>query len=138
MTEGNLEAFLSDLQDAFLECRWDELASFFQRPLVIYSQVGVSVFRSEAQIRGVLQQYREALGGIEVASTTLDVDHRDTTFNHRLRTTVRITDMGDDGQPMRRSVIRYFLVEEGDSYKIEMLEYIESSLPIAVVQRVIH
>lgn len=138
MTKGDLNAFLTALQAAFLDGDWENVLSKFKIPFVIYSEAGVSLIRDAAHLSDVLQQYREALGQTGVASTALDVEHRDSPSDQRLRATVRITDFGEDGDEIRHSLIRYFLVVEGDSYKIEMLEYLKSSLSLSDIQRIVH
>ena len=138
MTKGDLNLFLNALHAAFLGGDWEDLNSMFKIPLVIYSEAGVSLIRDRVHLREVLQQYRAALSNTGVASTTLDVEHRDSPSDQRLRTTVRITDFGEDGDAIRHSLIRYFLVAEADSYKIEMVEYLKSSLSLTDIQRFVH
>lgn len=138
MTKGKLKVFLEELQTAFLAEDWNNVARYFRLPLVIYTEAGVAVFRERAQLIRTIQEYRAALACTEVAATTLDVEHRDTLSNHRLRATVRITDFGPDGQQVRHSLIRYFLVEDGESYKVDMLEYIKASLPLEDFKHIIH
>ncbi|MGR3514856.1 MAG: hypothetical protein ACU0GG_19010 [Paracoccaceae bacterium] len=138
MTKGKLRLFLEKLQTAFLAEDWDDLSAYFRLPLVIYTEAGVAVFRDSEKLVRTIREYRAALACTEIAATTLDVEHRDTLSNERLRATVRITDFGPDGQQVRHSLIRYFLVEDGESYKIEMLEYIKASLPLNDFKHIIH
>ena len=138
MSVGKLDGFLNTLRSAFMDGRWDELQGYFQIPLVVYSEAGVSVFRDWERLDTVLRRYRAALGETEVAFTTLEIEHRDTLTNFRFRATVRIVDFGEDGKEIRHSVIRYFLLEDADSYKVEMIEYIKASLPLSEVERIVH
>lgn len=138
MTDGKLNSFLMELRNAFLDRQWDMVVDAFQLPMVVYSEAGVTLFRDRAHLLRVLQEYQAALATNEIASTTMDVEHRDTPFNQRFRATVRITDFSEEGIAIRQSLIRYFLLEDGDSYKVEMLEYIQSSLPLSEVERIVH
>ncbi|MEM6387015.1 MAG: hypothetical protein AAF718_12355 [Pseudomonadota bacterium] len=138
MSKDKLNLFLNTLRENFLRENWDAACAAFNLPLVIYSDAGVVVLRREEQLLSMLCQYRKALGKTEVAARTLEVEHRDVPTNQRLRATVRFTDFGENGQKIRHSLIRYFLLEGQGSYKIEMVEFIETSLPMEDVQRIIH
>ncbi len=138
MAEDRLKSFLVAFQNAFDEGRFSDIADFFTLPLVIYTVAGVTVVRNAEQLVSLTEQYHEAIGALEIASTTFQVQHRDLPYNRRLRATVRFTDLGEDGRVVTGSLIRYFLVEEGDRYKIEMLEYLEVPLPLSEVERIVH
>lgn len=133
-----LHAFLADLQAAFLQGRFEDVAACYVFPLVVYTPAGIMLIRDFEQFGEVTARYREAIMALNVTSADLLIEESDQPYNHRLRATTRVTDFNADGTPVTGSLIRYFLIEDGDSFKIEMMEYLELPLPISDVERIIH
>lgn len=138
MTGDVLQDYFEGLQDAFHGQGVRTAPDFFAFPLVIYTPVGVTLVRDTQQFRGIVSQYRNALSMRGVAATELHVEGQVTLSEHRLRATVRYTDIGEDGGVIASTVAQYFLMRHGDSYRVEMLEYLELPLPHSEVKRIVH
>lgn len=133
-----LGAFLEDLQTCFIDGRLEDMLKRVSLPLVVYSIAGVMLLRTEAEFIQTLGQYRAAIVALSVTSSTVEIREFDAPQNQRLRATVRVTDFDADGREVTSSLIRYFLIESGESYLIEMMEYLESPLSREEVERIVH
>lgn len=138
MRDDDLTEYFSTLQTAFLRGQFSDLAKFFALPLVVYTQAGVLVIRDTAELFRLSEQYRAALIAIDVISTRTIIETIEQPVVNRRRIVVRFEDLGLDGRPVTRSLIRYFLVNDQGVTRIEMMEYIETPLPIADVERIVH
>lgn len=138
MEDDKLMDFLSQLQHMFTSGEHDELQAFFTFPLVIYTVAGVSVIRTSAEFETRTKRYREALASLDVTSATMDLEHRDPPFNRRTKVTVRVTDFTSEGIAVTGSLIRYFLVADDGTYKVEMMEYLEAPLAVEDVEKIVH
>lgn len=138
LIQDELKAFLAELQSAFFAGDMATLLSYFQMPLVVYSAAGVTVLRNKAEFEKMTQDYMAALGALSVAHGRQTILSRDPVVNHRQRVTVRTVDMNEADQPVTSSTVRYFLVLGELGYSVEMLEYLESPLPISDVEKIVH
>jgi len=133
-----LNEFLENVQLAFLSGNSDGLEKYFRWPLVVYSVAGVSVIRNQVDFRRVATQYRAALTALSVETSDTTIQTREPRTNNRLCATVRVRDYDAQGVKVVCSLVRYFLVQEPDGYKIEMLEYVESPLTAQEIERIVH
>jgi hypothetical protein len=133
-----LQSFLETMQAAFIEGRIQDVLACYTFPLIVYSPVGVTLIRNEKQFGEMATLYREAILALDVTSFEILIEQMDQPYNHRVRATARSIDFNADGTPVTGSLVRYFLVEVGDSFHIEMLEYLELPLSISDVERIVH
>ncbi len=138
LIQDKLEAFLADLQSAFMAGNLVSLQRYFQIPLVVYSAAGVTVLRDKAEFEKMTQDYMTALGALSIAQARQTILSRDPVVNNRQRVTVRTVDSNEAGEPVTSSTIRYFLVLGQQGYSVEMLEYLEAPLPISDVEKIVH
>lgn len=138
LTEDKLIQFLSSLRRLFREGPTEAIVDYFELPLVLYTVVGVTVIRDEADLMRIVGEYRAAMELLKVDHSSFEIQHRDPTNNRRLRATVRYTDYQADGRAVTGSLVRYFIVERNGSWKLEMIEYLEAPLPALEVERIVH
>lgn len=138
LIQDKLEAFLADLQSAFMAGNLVSLQRYFQIPLVVYSAAGVTVLRDKAEFEKMTQDYMTALGTLSIAQARQTILSRDPVVNNRQRVTVRNVDSNEAGESVTSSTIRYFLVLGEQGYSVEMLEYLEAPLPISDVEKIVH
>ncbi len=138
MDERKLQKYFSTLQDAFLGGRFAELETYFALPLVVYTPAGVIVARDTDELLRLTEQYRSALIALDVAKTETTIESFDQPVGFRRRAVVRYEDLTIDGHHATRSLIRYFLVEKPGAVQIEMMEYLESPLQMAAIERIVH
>ena len=138
MLDEKLKIFFTVLQNGFADGRIQDIAVFFVFPLVVYTPVGVTLIRNTQEFGVMTSQYRDAIAAMKVAKTNIQVKDIDQTCNHRLRATVRFTPMDTEGRVLTSSLIRYFLMENGESFLVEMIEYLELPIPVSEVERIVH
>lgn len=138
MSTEKLHAFLAEMQAAFLQGRFEDVVACYVFPLVVYTPAGIMLIREIEQFGEVTARYRDAILALNITHSDMQIEQADQPYNHRLRATTRFTDFNADGKPVTGSLIRYFLIVDGDSFKIEMMEYLELPLPIPDVERIIH
>ncbi|MEO0915462.1 MAG: hypothetical protein AAFY31_00510 [Pseudomonadota bacterium] len=138
MTTDDVDNFLNALQVSFLGADWDTFLTFFKLPLVVYTAAGVSVLRSQSELLTAANSYHEAMGALDITSAQVNIENREPLSNDRFRATVRVRDFTGDGEEVTGSLVRYFLVRAGPSYQVEMLEYLETAIPISEMQRILH
>ncbi|MEM7724469.1 MAG: hypothetical protein AAF376_19165 [Pseudomonadota bacterium] len=137
-SDGVLQGYFEALQDVFHARNVSEIPEFFVFPLVIYTPVGVTLVRDTEHFQSIVDQYRQALGARGVAQTALQVERKSVLSNQRMQAVVRYTDLSEDGEVIASTVALYFLMKRNDTYKIEMLEYLELPLPLEAVERIVH
>ena len=133
-----LRTFLETLQDSFLSGKLEAMLASFSLPTVIYSVVGVTVLRDKVDFLHTAQKYHAALIAKAVVASSVEIIERDHASKNRSRVTVRIVDMDSRGNKVTTSLIRYFLVHTKNSYRIEMMEYLEAPLSSNEIERIIH
>lgn len=138
MALDRLRSFFESLQDSFLSGELEATLANFSLPVVIYSVAGVTVLRNEAEFFHIAGQYRAAIIAKAVVNSHIEIVERDVAVGNRLRATVRAVDMNALGEKITKSLIRYFLVQMDDSYRIEMMEYLEAPLQLNEIERIIH
>lgn len=138
MLKEHLHSFLAAMQIAFLEGRFREIARNFAFPLVVYTPAGVTLIRNPDQFAQVSSLYRDAKIALDVASSDIRIEEFDQPCNRRFRVTARFTDFNAEGTHVTGSRIRYFMIEDGDSFKVEMMEFLELPFPISDVERIVH
>ena len=57
MGEDRLKRFVSELQESFLEGRWENFQQHFRFPVVIYSVIGVRLVRDAEELIHLMEQY---------------------------------------------------------------------------------
>lgn len=134
----DLEDFMKAMQADFLAGHLEELSKRFLMPLVVYSVAGVVVLRTVEEFLQRTALYRDAMMAMNVATSQIAVVSQDALENERLRVTVRVTDFDAGGEMVTGSLIRYFLKASGETYAIEMIEYLEAPLPSDEVERLVH
>ena len=138
LLKDQLHSFLAEMQIAFVEGRFQEIAANFVFPLVVYTPVGVTLIRNPDQFAQVSSLYRDAIIALDVASSDIRIEECDQPRNRRFRVTARFTDFNAEGTHVTGSLIRYFMIEDSDSFKVEMMEYLELPIPISDVERIVH
>lgn len=139
VSETELKEFLLEVQKMFLDHDIEALQTRFVLPLVVYSAAGVLVLKDADGFLDHAERYLQALLAQDVAMSECVIKDIDPLNNRRFRTTVRWTDMRESGQPVTRSLVRYFLIAESDGcWKIEMLEFLELPIPVSQAERIIH
>ena len=139
VSEQELKCFLLAVQEAFLALDFDVLRSKFLLPLVVYSAAGVLLIKDKAGFRDHAGRYLDALLANGVRMSDCQIVEIDALNNRRFRSTVRWTDFRSSGEPVSRSLIRYFMIEDtADVWKIEMMEYVELPISISEAERIIH
>ncbi|MEM7718695.1 MAG: hypothetical protein AAF222_05785 [Pseudomonadota bacterium] len=138
MEKDSVRTFVSALQLAFLGRDWVSFATFFKLPLVVYSAAGVFVLRTKSQLLTVGGDYRDTMGTMDVTSAQVEIENIEPMSNGRFRATVRVKDFTEDGKEVTGSLVRYFLVQTDGSYQVEMLEYLETAIPLSDMKRILH
>lgn len=139
VSESALKSYLLRVRDAFLASDAQALKSIFLMPLVVYSAAGVLLIKDEEAFRIHMMRYLEALKAAGVKSSDCQIIETDAVSNGRFRTSVRWTDFSSSGEPVALSLIRYFLVEDcAETWKIEMMEFVELPISISEAERIIH
>ena len=138
MKQDEIEHFLDEMNDAFYAGDTSRLMSYFCLPLVVYSVAGVVVMREQEEFLMMATSYHQALQAKSVVDRRMTILSLDEPLNNRIRVTVRIVDLNDEGTPVTGSTVRYFLVANPGGFAVEMLEYIEAPLPISDIEQIIH
>lgn len=138
MTRDTLEEFMQDMQAEFLAGKLLAFAQRFSEPLVIYSLEGVLVLRTQKDFIAKCDQYRAAVLAMSVVHSDVTIVSRDEVMNNRMRATIRVVDFNARGVPVTGSLIRYFLIKNDGTFKIEMVEYLENPLPPEEIERLVH
>ncbi len=132
------ESFIRSIQEVFLNGDLRDLVEFVTMPMVVYTKAGVTVVRSERQLLSVLRGYRKAVAEMGVASGTITIEERDAPTNQRVCVLVSSSYRLQDGSVVPGSRIRLFLLRDGDGFKLEMLEFLESPFSLSEVERIVH
>ncbi len=115
-----------------------DFMEFVTMPMVVYTEAGVTVVPSQRQLLSVLQGYRKAVAEMGVAGGTFTIEERDAPTNQRVRVLVSSSYRLQHGSVVSGSHVRFFLLMDGDGFKLEMLEFLESPFPLSEVERIVH
>ena len=138
MEDEKLRTYFESLRAAVIQGDFPAIGQRFTLPLVVYSVAGVTLVRDEDELKRMFDMYRAALAASAVANTETTIESVAQSNNGRRRVCVRFVDTDADGQIVTSSLIRYFLVKTADGCKIEMLEYLESPIPLDEIERIVH
>ncbi len=138
MEHDRLHQFFDSLMAAFLDERPEDFQKHFSFPVVIYSVAGVTMVRDPVELLRITGLYREALKEAAIVATNYEISDLEPPKNNRMRATLTFSDQNPDGTPFAGSVVRYFLFDGPDGYKIEMMEYLEVRLGVTDVERIVH
>ena len=121
----NVKSFFSSMQGDFIAGRLEACAQRLAKPLVIYSPAGVVVSRNPEDTVRRSARYREAWFALSTESGSFEILSQDTVENKRLRVTLRATYATASGVETASSLSRYFLVQNEQTFLVEMIEYLE-------------
>ena len=138
MEDKKLKDYFQSLRAAVIQGDFSAMSQRFTLPLVVYSVAGVTLVRDEEELLRMFELYRAALTASQVAKTETTIDNVDQSNFGRRRVCVRFVDTDADGNVVTSSLIRYFLVKTPNGCKIEMLEYLESPIPLDEIKRIVH
>ncbi len=138
MTDDRLRQFFDGLMAAFLDERLEDFQRHFVFPVVIYSVAGVTLVRDPAELLRITGLYRDALQETAMVATNYEFSEIEPPKNNRMRATLSFSDRGPDGERYSGSIVRYFLLDGSEGYKIEMMEYLEVPLGVSDVERIVH
>ncbi|MDJ0640265.1 MAG: hypothetical protein QNJ20_15675 [Paracoccaceae bacterium] len=138
MDDEKLKDYFQSLRGAVLQGDFSAISQRFTLPLVVYSVAGVTLVRDEEELLRMFELYRSALMASQVANTETTIENVDQSNHGRRRVCVRFIDTDADGNGVTSSLIRYFLVNTPDGCKIEMMEYLESPIPLDEIKRIVH
>jgi len=133
---ADLNQFFGEMQEDFLAGRLANVARRLSQPLVVYSASGVTVLRGWNDVLKRVEMYREALDALSTSTGMFELVSEDSLINNRLRVTLRTIYVDHEGVEVTSSLSRYFLVRDGDSFLVEMIEYLEFPLPLERSARV--
>ena len=138
MDGEKLHRFFGSVHSVFLKGDLKDFAKFVAFPMVIYSIGGVIVIRTAGELVPVLQGYRDAFADKGATSVTFEIEGHDEPKNQRMRVVINNTyDLADKAAALR-SRVRFFLILDGDEFRIEMMEYLEAPFPLSDIGRIIH
>ncbi|MEM8803103.1 MAG: hypothetical protein AAGF55_11260 [Pseudomonadota bacterium] len=120
-----VQSFFSSMQSDFIAGRLEAVAERLANPLVIYSPAGVVVSQNPDDIMRRASRYREALFALSTESGAFEILSQGEVVNNRMRVTLRATYATASGFETASSVSRYFLLENEQSFLVEMIEYLE-------------
>ncbi len=139
MLDEPLKEFLRSVRNAFFNGDFETLSCFCAMPLVVYSSAGVVTLKDREALAGLADRYRQILSSFPISHGACRIVQHDPVVNRRLRVTARWDEFAKDNTPLTSSLVRYFLIETGQSeWQIEMLEYLEMAVSIEDAQRIIH
>ncbi len=138
VTQDDLDAFLLNIQSAFYAGDLQALHGYFRFPLVVYTAAGIALLHDPVEFKHMAQDYRNAITALSAVRGRQTILARDAVENNRLKVTVRNVDLDASGTPVTGSTVRYYLEEAPDGFIVEMLEYLETSLSLSDVDKIIH
>lgn len=124
--------FFLSVQSDFIAGRLQAVAQRLAKPLVIYSPAGVVVSQNPDDTVRRASMYRDALWALSTESGTFEILSQDPVVNNRLRVTIRADYFTAQGVETASSLSRYFLLQTEETYLVEMIEYLVSSVPTEI------
>lgn len=138
MTQDQVRIFLEQMLIDFTSGRIDLICSRMTLPLVVYTVAGATVLRTEDELKAMVRQYHATVKATNQPYTSVEIVTMETPQPDRVRVTARSHGKNAEGAPLVPTLIRYFLIADGDSFLIEMLEYLEAPLPPEDIQNIVH
>ena len=138
MSQEKVREFLEQLQIDFSEGRLEQICARMKLPLVIYTVAGATLLRTQDELETMTGQFLAAVQASNQIFTSVEIISMETPQPGRVRATARSIGNDAEGRSILPALIRYFLIADGDTYLVEMLEYLEAPLPPEEIQRILH